>query len=193
MKKYSEKLLMPLAKKVQKIPANFITVLSFISSILAGIGFAVHIFWFTLLSLFFIEFFDQLDGIVARQQGPTRFGAFLDSTLDRYGDIVILIGLWHGNYISSWIILVIFIGMFMTSYMRARAEALTDVSFGGVGILERTDRIPLLLLGVIGQFFYIHSIFISLILLAIGSNITTIQRFLRAYRILVQNKNGATK
>lgn len=188
MKKYSARLLTPLAKRIQHIPANIITILSLISSIVAGIGYYLHLTWFTLLFLFFIEFFDQLDGIVARLQGPTHFGAFFDSTLDRYGDFALLIGIWLGNYAPNWIMWIILIGTIMTSYMRARVEALADVTFGGVGLFERTDRIPLLLLGVIGQLIYYNSILISLIILAVGSTITTIQRFFRAFQLLSRLK-----
>ncbi|WP_457559002.1 CDP-alcohol phosphatidyltransferase family protein [Candidatus Harpocratesius sp.] len=189
MKKYSSKILSPIGRKCQNIPANYFTLASCLISIIAGIGYYLHNLVITFSALLFIEFFDQLDGIIARLQGPTKFGAFLDSTLDRYGDLAIIIGIWAGNYLENWFIWFILLGVIMTSYMRARIEALGIKSLGGVGLFERTDRIPLLLFGVIGQIFYSQSILISLIILAIGSNITAIQRFLfaRKHLKIIQN------
>ena len=42
--------------------------------------------------VFITEFFDQLDGVVARLQGPTKLGSFLDSSLDRIGDFFLFVG-----------------------------------------------------------------------------------------------------
>ena len=99
------------------------------------------------ISYILIEFFDQLDGVVARLQGPTRFGGFLDSTLDRYGDAFIFLGIILGGYITLEIGILVMIGAFLTSYTRARMEGAGIEKVSGVGLFERTDRVPILIIG----------------------------------------------
>ncbi|UCC19993.1 MAG: CDP-alcohol phosphatidyltransferase family protein, partial [Promethearchaeota archaeon] len=86
IKRFSEKLLLPLGRKLVKIPANYFTIFGLLSAIFAFFGFIFHFLIIAIIFLFITEFFDQLDGVVARLQGPTKFGGFLDSTLDRIGD-----------------------------------------------------------------------------------------------------------
>jgi CDP-diacylglycerol--glycerol-3-phosphate 3-phosphatidyltransferase len=95
--------------------------------------------------------FDMLDGRVARLRGrPTTFGAFLDSTMDRYSDMVLYMGLMvlyaridrTPHMVLVWVAA---FGSFMTSYARARAESL--IPSCPVGYLERPERIVLLMIG----------------------------------------------
>lgn len=189
MKKYSGKLLLPLGKRWQYIPANYFTIGSCLVAIVVGFAFAFRTMWAAIPFLILIEFFDQLDGVVARLQGTTRLGAFLDSTLDRIGDFAILIGLFYGNYCASWIWLGCVVGTILTSYTRARIEGLGISSLGGIGILERTDRIPLLLIGSIFQIWFDSSLEITIILLLIGTLITVIQRIHFAVTHLKESAN----
>ncbi len=188
IKKFSQKLLLPLARKLSNFPANVFTVLSLVFSILSGIGFYFRLIPMIIICLFLIEFFDQLDGVIARLQGPTKFGAFLDSTLDRYGDAAIFIGIILGGYANPLLGLLAFIGAFLTSYTRARIEGLHNKSLGGVGLLERTDRVPLLLIGIIFQIFFADAIWWAIILMIIGSHITVFQRIHYAYKNLSRNR-----
>jgi phosphatidylglycerophosphate synthase len=93
--------------------------------------------------------FDLLDGIVARTTGKvTAFGAFLDSVLDRYSDAALFIGI--GIYLSEnplniLLLSLTFIGTFLISYVRARAEGLGLTC--NVGLMERPERIILLAIG----------------------------------------------
>ena len=187
IKKFSQKLLLPLARKLSNIPANIFTIFSLLFSLLSGLGFYLQLLPMIIICLFLIEFFDQLDGVIARLQGPTKFGAFLDSTLDRYGDAAIFIGIILGAYIDPFLGLLAFIGAFLTSYTRARIEGLHNKSLGGVGLLERTDRVPLLLIGTIFQFFFTEAIWWTMIIMIIGSHITVFQRILYAYKNLSRN------
>ncbi|MFX1587148.1 MAG: CDP-alcohol phosphatidyltransferase family protein [Promethearchaeota archaeon] len=181
IKKFSEKLLLPLGKKLIKIPANFFTILGLISSIITFFGFLFQNLLLVIILLFITEFFDQLDGVVARLQGPTKFGAFLDSTLDRIGDFFIFTGVFFGGYTSIEISIIVLIGAFLTSYTRAKIEALDANDLYGVGLLERTDRIPILFIGAIFQIWFLKAIFWTMIILAIGTIFTVIQRILYAY------------
>lgn len=96
--------------------------------------------------------FDVLDGTVARRSGTSsRFGAFLDSSLDRLSDGAVMGGLATFYALSSEhrsvpmlvVCLAGLIGAFMTSYTRARAEAL-GIEAKDVGLLQRPERVVLL-------------------------------------------------
>ncbi len=95
--------------------------------------------------------FDMLDGEVARvSRSETRFGAFYDSVIDRYSDIIILQGLmvhYARQQRLGYVVLVgvVFMGAIMTSYARARAECLIPTC--KVGFMERPERIVLLIIG----------------------------------------------
>ncbi|UYP48528.1 Archaetidylinositol phosphate synthase [Candidatus Lokiarchaeum ossiferum] len=184
MKKYSGKLLSPLGKKISHVPANYITICSLVSCIVVCISLAFQILPLAIIFLFLIEFFDQLDGVVARIQGATKFGAFLDSTLDRYGDIFLYVGIMLGNYTEPWIVMLSLVGAFLTSYTRARVEALGISSLGGIGLLERTDRVPILMIGTIFQFWFNNALEWTVIILMIGGHFTAIQRIFYANRHL---------
>ena len=188
MKKYSGKLLTPLGKKISHIPANYITICSLISCLIVSVALWFQILPLAIIFLFLIEFFDQLDGVVARIQGATKFGAFLDSTLDRYGDVFLFLGILLGTYTSSLIILIALVGAFLTSYTRARVEALGVSSLGGVGLLERTDRVPILMIGSIFQIWFGNALHWTMILLLIGSHLTAIQRIFYANKYLSKER-----
>ena len=181
IKKLSEKLLNPLGKKLTKIPANYFTILGLISSNITFFGFLYQNLLLVIIFLFITEFFDQLDGVVARLQGPTKFGAFLDSTLDRIGDFFIFTGIFFGGYSSIELSIIVLIGAFLTSYTRAKIEALGANDLYSVGLLERTDRIPILFIGAIFQIWFLKAIFWTMIILAIGTIFTVIQRMIYAY------------
>src|SRR5947207_5158129 len=97
--------------------------------------------------------FDMLDGRVARRRGrETKFGAFLDSTMDRYSDMLLYMGLLilyaHVDRTPQMVLVwVAAFGSFMTSYARARAESL--IPRCTVGLLERPERIVLLVVGAL--------------------------------------------
>ncbi|MFX1468517.1 MAG: CDP-alcohol phosphatidyltransferase family protein [Promethearchaeota archaeon] len=192
VKKFSEKLLLPLGKKLVKIPANYFTTLGLISAIITFIGFFFHYLIIIIIFLFITEFFDQLDGVVARLQGPTKLGSFLDSTLDRIGDFFLFSGVILGHYTSIEIGLIVLIGAFLTSYSRAKIEALGVNNLYGIGIIERTDRVPILFIGTILQIWFPTAICWTMLFLAIGTNITVFQRIIFAYRKF-SNRNKEQK
>ena len=133
--------------------------------------------------------FDMLDGAVARVKNETsRFGAFLDSTLDRYSEAFVYFGLllyYQQTIHSSYEIILIYtsvIGSFLVSYIRARAEALGfDCK---VGLLERPERIILVVLGLLSGWTSV-----MLWALAILTHITALQRLIYVWR---QSQEGET-
>jgi CDP-diacylglycerol--glycerol-3-phosphate 3-phosphatidyltransferase len=101
--------------------------------------------------LFLAGFLDMADGQVARRVGRvTAFGAFLDSTLDRYSDLALYLGLvvyytLIGRPFYMALAAVAMASSFMVSYSRARAESL--IASCKVGFMERPERLVLLILG----------------------------------------------
>jgi len=133
--------------------------------------------------------FDMLDGRVARLRGrETKFGAFLDSTMDRYSDMVLYMGLMilyarvdkTPHMVLVWVAA---FGSFMTSYARARAESL--IPRCTVGLLERPERIVLLILGGL-----LNRMVGALWIIAVLSNVTAVQRVVYTY---VELKKGWTR
>ncbi|MEE9385639.1 MAG: CDP-alcohol phosphatidyltransferase family protein [Nannocystaceae bacterium] len=129
------------------VPATAITTLSLLLSVGAAVALAMG--RFSLGGWLFIAggICDFLDGRVARQRGrASAAGNMLDSVLDRYSDGIVLVGLaWF--YRHEWVLIVVLatlLGSQVTSYIRAKGEALgVDIQ---VGLMQRAERI--LLLGV---------------------------------------------
>lgn len=182
VKKFSAKLLRPLAKKLVKIPANYFTLFGLISAIITFFGFIFNFLIIIIVFLFITEFFDQLDGVVARLQGPTKLGAFYDSTLDRLGDFFLFFGVILSGYTNVVIGIIALMGAFLTSYTRAKIEALGVDNMYGIGIIERTDRVPIFLIGAILQIWFSKAIWWTMVFLVIFSIITVLQRIIYAYR-----------
>ena len=123
--------------------------------------------------------FDTFDGAVARLSGgATRFGAYLDSVVDRYADLLLLFALlaWllvHGQgprttvYLVLWCLSVV--GTVATSYAKARAEKLIPNLVAGY--LERPERTVAVVLGLLSG--HLHS---ALWVIAVFSNLIAIQR-----------------
>lgn len=127
--------------------------------------------------------FDMLDGMVARTSGKTtKFGAFLDSVLDRYSDAFLLLSIaWylaaHGDHTGSFLSLGTLVGAFIISYARARSEGLGESCH--TGILERPERIILLIFATLTGWL-VPVLWIMLVL----THITVIQRVYYVWRMM---------
>jgi len=163
------------------IQPNLLSVIGFFAASAAGAliaaGYFFHGGW-----LFFLSGpFDALDGAVARTAGlESRFGAFLDSFLDRYSEAAVLFGIlyWAIMHDSPVLVLLTFltlVGSFMVSYARARAEGL-NISCK-VGLFTRLERFIVLAITLLTQ-----QLLIGLIILAFLSNFTALQRLFHVYR-----------
>ena len=130
-------------------------------------------------------FIDAVDGILARTTGRvTVFGGFLDSLSDRYSDMIILSAVTVSGLITPIYGFAAIIGSFMVSYSRAKSEA-AGVDMSGVGIAERAERMIIFALASIIAFFFHEILDWSILLLAILTNLTVLQRgahFLKASR-----------
>ncbi|MCE5253647.1 MAG: CDP-alcohol phosphatidyltransferase family protein [Actinomycetia bacterium] len=127
--------------------------------------------------------FDMLDGALARMaQKVTRFGAFLDSTLDRVSEGVVLAAIAYllaaeGHAIDAALVVLALMGAMLVSYTRARAESLGVEC--KVGIMSRPERVILIALGL----FFDVLPYVIYIMLAL-TVVTVIQRVVHTYRQL---------
>jgi len=126
--------------------------------------------------------FDLLDGALARYtKQTTKFGAILDSTVDRISEAAILCGLliWYvpqeGTSLEIVLIFVVLIGSFLVSYIRARAEGLGWQC--QVGLFTRAERVIVLAIGLL-----INQIFIALCVLVVFVFITVVQRLVYLWK-----------
>ena len=119
--------------------------------------------------------FDLLDGSLARlTRQETDFGAFLDSVVDRYSDIVVLLGILlayqlAADFVGSVATMVTLAGTVMVSYTKARAQSIGVAC--DIGLMERPERLIGL---VIGATF--HVLTPAMIVLAVLTNLTALQR-----------------
>src|SRR5712692_9511689 len=145
------------------------------------------------LLVLFAGIFDMFDGALARaRNASTIFGAFLDSTLDRYSESIILFGLfwyalqaktlhenlWPFHNEQFWMLSSIYIavvGSLMVSYAKARAEGLGLEC--KTGLLARPERVVILAVGLLTCV-----VIWALVLLAIFSNVTPVQRIVYIWR-----------
>jgi len=181
------KLLLPITKLLArlKISPNFFTLIGFIITIVAGLLYGKGIFLLAGITLIVAGLFDILDGEIARiSEGETKFGAFLDSTLDRYSDFAILAGMfyyyyYYRNTLACSFVLLTILGSYLVSYTRARAESIGEECKVGIG-----DRAIRVIIIVIGSFFG-PKIFVAFLgLLVVLTNLTAIYRIYYVWKQL---------
>jgi CDP-diacylglycerol--glycerol-3-phosphate 3-phosphatidyltransferase len=134
-----------------RVHPNILTLIGMVINIFAMVLFAKGYFMWAAFVILFAGIFDIVDGEVARRtKRVTKFGAFFDSVIDRYSDLLLLLGLiiWYAKINSIFYVGLtglVLIGSVLTSYTRARAESLIPAC--KVGFLERPERIVLLIIG----------------------------------------------
>ena len=134
-----------------RIHPNMLTLVGVIINVGAAWALAHDRFVLAGFVMIVANIFDFIDGKVAhRLQLQSRFGAFWDSTLDRFSDLALLVGLIYlysslarSDYVLIAALTLIF--SIMTSYTRARAESLVEKC--KVGFMERPERIVLFMIG----------------------------------------------
>jgi len=157
------------------------------AAILFGLGNSgnyVRMFFFAGLVVIGAGIFDMVDGRVARlTHQVTIFGAYFDSVIDRYSDVVLFFGLLvfyaRGNRFF-YVVLAAFVMVtsLMVSYTRARAEALIGAC--KVGFMERPERVVLIILGALFERWGVMAP--VLWVLAVLSTITVIHRISYTYQ-----------
>jgi CDP-diacylglycerol--glycerol-3-phosphate 3-phosphatidyltransferase len=179
----------PIARLLAKTPVtpNALTWTGFFITALAAVLIATEHLFAAGIVVVVAGLFDMLDGALARLTGKvTRFGAVLDSTLDRLCESMLLLTLAYifaqnGQAIWSLIAGIALVGSLMVSYIRARIEGL------GVeckaGFFTRPERVIIMALGLLlSSINYV--LFIAVGLLAVLSFFTVIERLTYARRHL---------
>lgn len=130
---------------------------------------------------------DALDGILARMRGTTSpLGGFLDSLADRYSDSTVIASIIAAGLTPIGWGLAALIGSLLVSYSRARAE-IEGISLAGVGLAERGERIILVSAATLLTYLRAEILSLSLVLLALVTHLTILQRALHFYRALSIN------
>jgi CDP-diacylglycerol--glycerol-3-phosphate 3-phosphatidyltransferase len=169
------------ALSLTRIHPNVLTFFGLLVNVAAAAMLASGKFFLAGLIIMAAGLFDMLDGRVARQTNRvTKFGGFLDSVLDRYSDLVLLMGLLV--YYASinrffYVVLtaVVMTGSVMVSYTRARAEC--TIPLCKAGFMERPERVVLI---IIGAFF--DRMAPVLWVIAVLANLTVIHRVLYTWQ-----------
>jgi len=134
-------------------------------------------------------FCDTLDGVLARTHQQTSvFGGFFDSLLDRYADAAVYAGIIIGGLCDPIWGLIALAGSLLVSYSRARAEVV-GIKMESVGVAERAERMIILAAASVAAIFWLPVLNIGIILLAVLSNLTVLQRGLHVYRVLKKKEN----
>src|SRR6202171_1537419 len=172
-------------------------VLTFAAATLAAFG---DLRWAGVV-LIFAGTCDILDGALARSTNKSYpYGAFLDSTLDRYSEGAIYVGLAAyfvsaGGPLQRWLVLATLAalaGSFLVSYVRARAQSLGFVCDSG--LFARPERVVVTVIGLIFGGVYLYAV---IALLAILTNFTALQRIRevwlqgRAQRLAIEREAAA--
>jgi len=168
---------------------NILTTIGVCINIGCGVLFGFGYFFWAGIVLIIANLFDMLDGNVARLTGNvTKFGSFLDSSLDRLSDMVVFIGImvfYAGNSPQHSLLNVTLAGIglmgsVMVSYTTARSEALGVGAH--VGFLQRPERVVLLIIGALSTWDWNSSSYFAnrmpevLWVLAVGSVWTMVHR-----------------
>lgn len=184
------KILQPIGRALIRlhITANMLTfcgfVLAAVSGLLAATG---NLVWAGIVLLLAAPM-DAFDGTVARLSGSikSKFGAFWDSTLDRYSESLVLLGvlLYGLSRNNDWIVVlagVTVIGSLLVSYARSRAETLgVDCK---VGIMTRLERVLVtVLMLVLNPLYPDVPVLIGLGLMAVFTHVTVIMRIVHVWR-----------
>lgn len=184
-------LIQPLARL--GVSPNLLTSIGLLLSIVTALVIAQGYMFVGGLLVVFAGIFDMFDGAMARvRNAATAFGAFLDSTLDRYSESIILFGLlwytlqhpglqnllWPAPHEQTWMITFIFVsvvGSLMVSYTKARAEGLGIECKSG--LLARPERVIILAIGLLS-----NTCIWALAILAVFSNLTALERMISVWR-----------
>lgn len=164
-----------------KISPNGLTIMGFLMTVIAALLASQGAYFKSGIVFVLGSLFDALDGTVARVSGQSSpFGALLDSTLDRYGEGVLLTGLGYSlarqeDWLALFFVFVTLIGSFMVSYVRARSEGLGIDN--KVGLLTRVERVAIMVVALL-----IGQVVIGLGILAVLTQFTVFQRLWHAYR-----------
>ena len=174
----------PVARLLLRMGArpNHMTVLGLGVSVAAAYVFAAGRLRWGAVLLAVAGLFDFFDGAVARLAGSdSDYGAFLDSVVDRYSDVAVLLGILvyyqqRSDTPGAVLTMATLAGTVMTSYTKARAQSIGVRC--DIGVIERPERLIALIAGAT-----FHLLTPVIALLAVLTNVTALQRIIYTRRI----------
>jgi len=167
---------------------NHLTLVGLVVSILAAAALAQGSLRTGAVLLALAGLFDFFDGSLARLANRvSAFGAFLDSVVDRYSDLVVLLGVvlyYHraADTTGVFLTMVALVGTIMTSYTKARAQSIGVAC--EIGLIERPERLIVLIAGAT-----FNQLTPAMIALAVLTNLTALQRILYMRRAAAVREN----
>ncbi|MFU8796284.1 MAG: CDP-alcohol phosphatidyltransferase family protein [Dehalococcoidia bacterium] len=185
-RKLAHKITSPIVGTLSKlgVTPNTLTFINLGLNILAGYVISMGHFLIGGILVLISGLCDILDGAVARLTGrSTKFGAILDSTVDRIAEAAVLCGLllWYiqdgpqENRLAIVLVFIVLVGSFLVSYVKARAEGVGWQC--QVGLFTRAERVIVLALGLL-----IDQVFIALCILSVFVSFTVVQRLVHLWR-----------
>jgi CDP-diacylglycerol--glycerol-3-phosphate 3-phosphatidyltransferase len=192
VRQWSRGIINPIVRLVSRtgISPNGVTVIGLLLMVVVGLVLSQGYLRLAGALLIVAAFFDAIDGALARmQERVTRFGAFFDSTLDRFAEAVVFLGvliyfLKEGASTEVILTYVTIVGSLMVSYTRARGEGL-GVSIRG-GLLSRLERMAILIILLL-----LNQLTIALWILAPLTNLTALQRIWLTWRAMQEDEQMA--
>jgi len=190
----AQNLLYPFTSRLVKwrVHPNLLTTIGFLVAIGAAVAFDQRYVRTAGFLVLFSGFFDIIDGQVARISDlKSKFGAFYDATLDRFGEILMFLGLLSlyndyrvelGDVGMIYIIMIAMGGSLMVSYTRSKAE---NMGFdANVGLMQRAER--MVVIGGAALFFGLswEGLVLkgAILMVAIFANLTAVQRIFWVYK-----------
>ncbi|MBW2148179.1 MAG: CDP-alcohol phosphatidyltransferase family protein [Deltaproteobacteria bacterium] len=173
------------------ITPNGLTITGLVITLAACFSFVFDKFIMAGVLILLAGAFDVMDGGVARTANKeSEFGAFLDSVIDRFSDLAIIIGLiihyaWTNNLFHVILTSIVLIGTVLVPYTRARAEKF--IPRCNIGLMERAERILILAVGAIFDLMTP-----ALLILAVLTHFTVFQRIHYSWKQLSREENQKT-
>ena len=173
---------------------NLVTIIGLLISGVGAYFISVGQWWIGGLVVLFAGIFDLFDGALARATNSvSRFGALLDSTVDRVSEAVVLLGLLayylsRDDDVGSILVYAAIIGSIMVSYLRARSEGLgIDCR---VGVMTRPERVAVVGIGLIVGYWEPRVMLLVLGIIALLTAFTAVHRLIHTWRMLKSEDEG---
>jgi phosphatidylglycerophosphate synthase len=169
---------------------NGLTLIGFAITVIGSILVGLQVWFVGGLVVFFGGVFDMFDGTLARATGKaSKLGAFMDSTFDKAGEIIVFLGVLAGMQAAGAADLPVLVAAaalgasIMVSYARAKSDGLgysSGMGLAAVGLMPREIRLVLISLGIVltGTSIGLTAIQLALGVILVGAVITVIQRIL---------------
>jgi len=142
--------LRPLVKNFKNVDPNIISLGGLVFPVLFFVLVVKHLYALALL-VFVFNALDILDGMVARAHNKvSAFGGFLDSTIDRFADFMVISAFGFADLVSWPLVFALLLPTYLISYIRSRTELAAEKKFSAnVGLIERTERLVIIFVGLL--------------------------------------------